>query len=70
MTRTTVHGSAGRPWRTARGQSIIEYLVVAVALLGAVLAVRGLIEGKMDSLMQEVQAQLSARGGTADGLLQ
>ena len=55
---------------SVRGQSIIEYIAVSIALIAAVFAVQGLIEGATQGLMEEVRTQMTARGGVADPLLE
>lgn len=47
------------------GQSILEYLAVAVALFAAVALIRGLVQTKTNSLMQEaVQREFTMTSGT------
>jgi len=54
---------------TRHGQSMVEYLAVAIAVIGAIFAVKGSLEAKANGLMGQVQNQLMSSGGTADGLL-
>ena len=48
---------------------MLEYLAVAIAVFGAILAIKGSVEAKAAGVMQQVRSQLMSSGGTADGLL-
>ena len=41
-----------------RGQAIIEYLVVAMAIIAAVIGVRGLLQAKATNLMTQTINQI------------
>ncbi len=54
------------------GQSLVEYLVVASAIMAALVALNGLglIQGMADGLMGKVQGQLTSPSATVDNVLQ
>lgn len=45
-----------------RGQSIIEYLVVAAAVITAVLAIGGVVQGRVTNLGNAAGGQIDAAG--------
>ena len=54
--------------RRQRGQAIVEYIMVSIAIVGAVLAIQGLVQNKAQGLMQDVRTQMTATSGLADSL--
>ena len=48
--------------RSAKGQSIIEYLVVAAAVITAVLAIGGIVQGRVTALGTSAGGQIDAAG--------
>lgn len=54
--------------QNVRGQTIVEYLAVALAIIGAILALAGPINGASARLMQNARHQLQNANGTADFL--
>jgi len=57
-----------RRLRKRRGQSIVEYLVIAAVIVAAILAVRGTVQANMKSLYDK-SAQKTAEAATALGNL-
>ena len=63
--------------RSRRGQSILEYLVIATVIVGAVIGIKTLVEGHMNNLYTSAAektgqassslAGLSVEGGTSSG---
>ena len=56
-----------KPWKCKRGQSIIEYLVVASLIIAAILAFRGTLNTKVGNLLTEAKkvVEKSATKNTA-----
>ena len=52
-----------------RGQSMIEYLIIAGTVIAVLAALRGRIQGAADGVMADVNRQLTTIDGTADALL-
>ena len=55
-------------WQLVGGQAIVEYIMVSIAIVGAALAIQGLVQNKAQGLMQDVRTQMTATSGLADSL--
>ena len=53
-----------------RGQAMLEYLLLAGTVIAVLMALNGAIRGALHRTVASAGNQLTATGGTADGLLQ
>lgn len=53
----------------ARGQSMVEYLIIAGTVIAVIAALRGRMQGAADGVMADVNRQLTTIEGTADAIL-
>ena len=53
-----------RRLRNRRGQSVVEYLVVAMAVILAIVGLAGLIQGRVTNLGNAAGAQVDAAAAT------
>lgn len=54
--------------RAQKGQSILEYLVIATVIVGAILAIRGVVQTNMNDLYTEAAAKTADAATALEGL--
>ena len=51
-----------RMWRRRRGQSVVEYILIASAVIGAIVAIRTLFAPKVSEILQAGVDKTAATG--------